>query len=81
MEKYIVTAAFSVLEKVLLIPGDEIYAEPRLMAMMWIYSIKTRKVIGKVSVDTFDASTKLFVAPRAKRVNVKSKIKTVKNEK
>jgi len=47
MKKYVITKAFSVLEKVLLIPGDEVYAEPRLQ-MMLIYSIKTRKLIGKV---------------------------------
>lgn len=59
MKKYIVTKAFSVLEKILLIPEDEIYAEPRLF-MILVYSIKTRKLIGKVSKVEFDKCTKVF---------------------
>lgn len=55
MKKYEIKKAFSVLEKVLLIPGDEVYAEQKLM-MMNIYSSKTRKLVGKVSIELFNNS-------------------------
>ena len=47
MDKFTVTKAFSVLEKVLLIPEDEVYAE-KFYSMYRLYSGKTRKLIGKV---------------------------------
>lgn len=55
MKKYEIKKAFSVLEKVLLIPGDKVYAEENRM-MVAVYSIKTRKIIGKVSIDVFNDS-------------------------
>lgn len=63
MKKYVITKAFSVLEKVLLIPGDEVYAETNRM-MILVYSIKTRKIIGKVSIETFEKSSKVFRQPK-----------------
>lgn len=55
MKKYEVKKAFSVLEKVLLIPSDEIYAE-EIRMMVNVFSIKTRKLIGKVSIELFNES-------------------------
>jgi hypothetical protein len=66
MKKYTITKAFSVLEKILLIPEDEIYAEQRL-SMMLIYSIKTRKMIGKVSIDIFNSSAKTTRVLKSKK--------------
>lgn len=52
MKKYKVKASFSLLEKVLLIPEDEIYAE-KVRQMYQIYSPKTRKRIGSLSEKEF----------------------------
>jgi hypothetical protein len=57
MKKYIVTNAFSLLDKVLVLPFDEIYAEP-VRKMMHIYSPKTRKYIGQVSAEKFETLVK-----------------------
>ena len=48
MKRYVVSIAFSVLEKKLFIPGDELYAE-LIRDMIHIYDIKTRRYLGKVS--------------------------------
>lgn len=53
MEKYIIKKAFSCLEKVLVIEGDEVYAE-KVRLMYQIYSIKTRKRIGSISAEKFE---------------------------
>lgn len=50
MEKYEVKKAFSLLERVLLIPGDVVYAE-KFLLMMNVYSIKTRKLLGKAKLE------------------------------
>lgn len=52
MEKYEVKKAFSLLEKVLLVPGDEVYAE-KIRQMYQIYSPKTRKRIGSLTETKF----------------------------
>jgi len=52
MKKFLVITPFSVVEKLLLIAGDEVYAE-RVRDMVHIYNLKTRKYIGKVSVVDF----------------------------
>lgn len=57
MKKYIATGAFSLLDKVLIIPCDEIYAEP-IRKMMHIYSPKTRKYIGQLSIEKFNKLVK-----------------------
>lgn len=54
MDKFTVTKAFSVLEKVLLIPEDEVYAE-KFYSMYRLYSGKTRKLIGKVDPEKFES--------------------------
>jgi hypothetical protein len=53
MEKYIVIKAFSVLEKALLIPEDEVYAEEFPANRYRIFNIKTRKLIGLIGADKF----------------------------
>jgi hypothetical protein len=54
MKKYLIKSAFSCLEKVLVIEGDEVYAE-KVREMYQIYSIKTRKRIGSVSAKLFES--------------------------
>ena len=66
MKKYKITKAFSVLEKSLLIPDDEVYAEQR-RSMILIYSIKTRKLIGSVSELLFYASAKVMRVLKTKK--------------
>jgi hypothetical protein len=53
MKKYLIKVAFSCLERVLVIEGDEVYAE-KVREMYQIYSIKTRKRIGSVSSQLFE---------------------------
>lgn len=53
MKKYKVLVPFSLLEKVLLVENDEIYAE-QVRQMYHIYSPKTRKRIGSLSETTFN---------------------------
>ena len=53
MKKYLIAKAFSTLNKVLIIDGDEVYAE-QVRLMYNIYSIKTRKLIGSVSEKLFE---------------------------
>lgn len=53
MKKYKVKIAFSLLERVLIIEGDEIYAEP-IRKMYHVYSIKTRKRLGTISCEQFE---------------------------
>jgi len=53
MKKYKVTKPFSLLEKVLLIETDEIYAE-QVREMYHIYWPKTRKKIGSLSSKLFN---------------------------
>jgi len=57
MKKYTVIKAFSILEKALLIPEDEIYAEEAMAERMRIFNPKTRKFIGFASVEKFKEST------------------------
>ena len=52
MKKYIVKNSFALLEKILIVEGDEIYAE-QVRLMYHIYSPKTRKRLGSVSAQTF----------------------------
>jgi len=60
MKKYTVTAPFSLLEKVLLVETDEIYAE-KVRQMYQIYSPKTRKRIGSLSETEFNNYVKVSV--------------------
>lgn len=53
MKKFLVLLPFSLLDKVLLMKDDFIYAEP-VREMTHIYSPKTKKYIGKVSSQTFE---------------------------
>lgn len=53
MKKYTVTTPFSLLEKILLVENDEIYAEP-VREMYHIYSPKTRKRIGMLTNKKFN---------------------------
>lgn len=53
MKKYIIKKAFSCLERILVIEGDEVYAE-KVRMMYQIYSIKTRKRIGSISAEKFE---------------------------
>ncbi len=48
MKKYTVKQAFSLLERVLIVENDEIYAE-KIRQMYHIYSSKTRKRLGTIS--------------------------------
>lgn len=57
MKKYTVIKAFSVLEKALLIPEDEIYAE-QAVSNYRIFNAKTRKYIGAVSQEKFEKVAK-----------------------
>jgi len=52
MKKYKVAQAFSLLERILIVEGDEIYAE-QVRKMFHIYHPKTRKRIGSVSETLF----------------------------
>jgi hypothetical protein len=52
MKKYKVLKAFSLLEKILIIEGEEIYAE-QVRQMFHIYSPKTKKRIGTLSSEVF----------------------------
>lgn len=54
MKKYTIKKAFSCLEKVLVIEGDEVYAE-KVRKLYQIYSMKTRKRIGSVSEELFES--------------------------
>lgn len=58
MKKYKVTQSFSLLERVLIIETDEIYAE-KILEMYHVYSPKTRKRLGKISSKVFN----YFVEP------------------
>ncbi len=53
MKKYIVVKPFPLLEKVLLVEKDEIYAE-QVREMYQIYHPKTRKRIGSLSCKMFE---------------------------
>ena len=53
MDKYLIKKAFACLERILVIEGDEVYAEKDRL-MYRIYSIKTRKRIGSVSAEKFE---------------------------
>lgn len=59
MKKHKVTKPFSLLEKILLVENDEIYAE-KVREMYHIYSPKTRKRIGSLSSKLFDTYTILI---------------------
>lgn len=59
MKKYEIKTAFSLLERVLMIETDIIYAE-KVREMIHIYSPKTRKRLGTVSEPIFDEHTKLW---------------------
>ena len=52
MKKYIVKNSFALLEKILIVEGDEIYAE-QVRLMYHIYSPKSRKRLGSVSTKLF----------------------------
>jgi hypothetical protein len=58
MKKYTVTTPFSLLERVLLVENDEIYAE-KVRQMYHIYSPKTRKRIGTLSSTLFNEYVKI----------------------
>lgn len=58
MKKYKVLKPFSLLEKVLIMENDEIYAEP-VREMYHIYHPKTRKRIGSLTSKSFNE----FVEP------------------
>jgi len=58
MRKYTVFAPFSLLERVLLVENDEIYAE-KVRQMYHIYSPKTRKRIGTLSSTLFNEYVKI----------------------
>ncbi len=53
MKKYTIKQAFACVEKILVIEGDEVYAEKDRL-MYRIYSLKTRKRIGSVSIAEFE---------------------------
>lgn len=53
MKKYKVVQPFSLLEKILIVENDEIYAE-KVRQMYQIYSPKTRKRIGSLSETKFN---------------------------
>lgn len=52
MKKYTIVNAFSLLNRVLLIEGDIVYAE-LIRQMYHIYSPKTRKCLGTISSEKF----------------------------
>lgn len=60
MKKYTVIQPFSLLEKILLVETDEIYAE-KVRQMYQIYSPKTRKRIGSLSEKLFNDYVKVAV--------------------
>lgn len=60
MERLEVTKAFSIASKYLLIEGDEIYAE-KAINHYTVFNPKTRKPLGTVLCDKFEANTKIFV--------------------
>lgn len=53
MKKYLVKTSFSLLERVLIIEGDEVYAE-LIRKMYHVYNPKTRKRLGTVSQVEFE---------------------------
>lgn len=57
MKKYKVIKPFSLLERILLVETDEIYAE-KVRQMYHIYSPKTRKRIGTLSETLFNQYVK-----------------------
>lgn len=59
MKRLEVTTAFSVASKYLLIEGDEIYAE-KAISHYTVFSPKTRKPLGTILCDKFEANTKDF---------------------
>ncbi len=59
MKRLRVEKAFSVANKFLLIEGDEIYAE-KSISHYTVYNPKTRKPLGTVLQDKFEANTKDF---------------------
>jgi hypothetical protein len=56
MKKYTVIKAFSIMEKALLIPEDEIYAELAISHYK-VFNPKTRKYIGSITQEKFEEST------------------------
>lgn len=52
MKKFDVQNPFSLLERVLILPGDDIYAQ-LILEMYHVYSGKTRKRLGKISKNSF----------------------------
>lgn len=60
MKRLLVTQAFSVASKYLLIEGDEIYAEQSI-SYYTVFNPKTRKPLGTILADKFEANTKDFV--------------------
>lgn len=60
MKRLLVEKAFSVASKYLLIEGDEIYAE-KSISHYTVFNPKTRKPLGTVLPDKFEAHTKDFV--------------------
>jgi hypothetical protein len=52
MKKYEIKTAFSLLERVLVVEGDVIYAEA-IRKMHHVYSAKTRKRLGTISSEQF----------------------------
>ncbi len=66
MKKYTITSPFSLLEKVLMLEGDEIYAE-KVRQMYHIYSPKTRKRIGTLSEAVFPNLVKEIVSEPIKK--------------
>jgi len=57
MKEYIVIKAFSILDKVLILPEDKIYAEQNI-SQYRIFNAKTRKFIGAVSAEKFETLVK-----------------------
>jgi hypothetical protein len=55
MKKYEIKKAFSLLERILLIPCDVVYAE-QVLSMMNVYSVKTRKLLGKAKIDQLESN-------------------------
>jgi hypothetical protein len=60
MKRLQVEKAFSVANKYLLIEGDEVYAE-KGVSVYTVYSPKTRKPLGTIFNEKFEAHTKDFV--------------------
>lgn len=55
MKKYLIKKPFSLLERVLVIDGDEVYAE-LIRKMYHVYSVKTRKRLGTINQQQFEDS-------------------------